>query len=94
VRSLLIAEFGDLPGVPLDARHRQLYEATYYHPIIRVGIRKTHDARSILNENTVMFYTSLGHSESKNPTSSLTLLICGVLLLILMPSMEFGLLYL
>jgi NO-binding membrane sensor protein with MHYT domain len=40
------------------------------------------------------FYIGSGYSESKNLTSSLALLICGFLLLILIPSMEFGLMLL
>jgi hypothetical protein len=45
-------------------------------------------------KNMVRFYLGLGPLESNNPTSSLSLLIYGFLLLIPIPSMEFGLLFL
>jgi hypothetical protein len=41
-----------------------------------------------------MIYTSSGHPKSNKPTSSLGLLICGFALQILVPSIEFGLLFL
>jgi hypothetical protein len=64
-----------------------------HHVFIRVT-RKARRCKINLREERSEFYTGLGLLESKNPTSSLALLMYIFLLLILISSMEFGLLLL
>jgi hypothetical protein len=79
-----ISSASPLPGAPLSTCH---------HQIFGLGMRKVWWCKINLRWGHDEFYTSSDPPESKNPTPSLALLICVLWLLLLIPSMEFGLLF-
>jgi hypothetical protein len=70
----------------------QLLVSMYHRQIFVWGTRKARRCKTNLRWTHNTVYTGSDSSESNNPTFSLALLICGFSLLIMIPSMEFGLL--